>query len=121
MVKQSLGPPPRGPKRLFVSKNRPKNGFLLFQQRIMITWLLTKLQMITMDWRNVFLGETISGTPFQGPLRAILSKNRPKNGFLLLKQRITITWLLTKLQMINMDWRNVFLGGTIFEAPSQGT
>ena len=36
MVKQSLGPPPRGPKSLFLSKNRPKNGFLLFQQRIMI-------------------------------------------------------------------------------------
>ena len=63
----------------------------------MITWLLTKLQMINMDWRNVFLGETISGAPSQGSKRAIFAPNRANNEFLPLKHRIMITWLLTKL------------------------
>ena len=72
-VKQPLGPPPGGSEELFLSQNRAKNGFLLFRHRIMITWLLTKLQMINMDWRNVFLGETISGAPSQGSKRAIFA------------------------------------------------
>ena len=75
--------------------------------------------MINMDWRNVFLGETIFEAPSRGPKGLFLSKNMAKNGFLLYKQRIMITWLLTKLQMMNMDWRNVFLCETISGAPSQ--
>ena len=75
---------------------------------------------MNMDWRNGFLGETISGAPPRGPKELFLSQNRAKIGFPSFKHRIMIAWRLTKFEMINIDWRNMFRGKTLSGAPCQG-